>query len=441
MESLLSNMEDTLRSESVYTKQQRIAQLARNKPDMRMLTLAHHIDVDWLREAYRRIRKDGATGVDGVTAKHYEQELKSNLTGLLNRFKSGSYVAPPVKRVYIPKGDKEVRSIGIPTLEDKILQKAVVMVLEPVYEQEFLDCTHGYRPGRSVHKAIAQFRASIMEMTGGWIYEVDIRKFFDSVNHRHMREILSKRVGDGVIRRVVSKWLHAGVMEKGLVSYPEAGTPQGGVISPLLSNIYLHEVLDKWFDREIKPRLNGKANMCRFADDFVIILQRSDDANRLAAAMPKRMGRFDLTVHETKTRLIDFQRPQTWRGRTDTFDFLGFTWYWAKSRKETWVVKWSTSSKKLRGSIRAVYEKCKHNRHEPIEKQQEMLNDSLRGHYSFYGVTCNHSNLQKFYEAAKRCWQKWLNRRDRDNHMPWEKFKLLVQRYPLERPRIVHSFA
>lgn len=255
-------------SGDISTRLQRIAQLAREDAQRAFLSLAHHIDIDWLREAYRRTRKDGAVGVDGQTAAEYERGLEANLRDLLDRFKSGRYKAPPVRRTYIPKGDgTATRPIGIPTFEDKVLQRAVAMVLEAVYEQDFLDCSYGFRPGRSAHDALHALREGLMAMGGGWILDVDIKSFFDTISHSHLRGILSQRVRDGVLRRTIDKWLAAGVMEEGMVTHPDTGTPQGGVVSPLLANVYLHEVIDRWFEREVKPRLRGRAFMVRYADD------------------------------------------------------------------------------------------------------------------------------------------------------------------------------
>ena len=261
-------MTEMLDSGNTSTKLQRIAVLARNSPDMVIHSLSHHIDLAFLYEAYRRIRKDGATGVDGQTAEEYGKDLEKNLASLLDRAKSGTYQAPPVRRTRIPKGDgKSTRPLGIPTVEDKILQKAVSMVMEAVYEQDFLDCSHGYRPKRSALQALEALRDRLMETRGGWVIEVDIKGFFDNLVHSHLREILSQRVRDGVITRLVGKWLNAGVMERGELSYPNSGTPQGGVISPLLANIYLHHVLDRWWNEAIRPRLLGKGALVRYADD------------------------------------------------------------------------------------------------------------------------------------------------------------------------------
>ena len=248
--------------ESVSTKLKRIVELARQSPSMVFTTLAHHIDVDFLREAYRRTRKDGAPGVDQQTAEQYAAELDSNLRSLLDRFKSGTYQAPPVKRVHIPKGDgSKMRPIGIPTFEDKILQRAVSMVLEAVYEQEFYDCSHGFRPNRSAHQALEVLWRALTEMGGGWVYEVDVRAFFDDLAFEHLRSFLDQRVRDGVLRRSIDKWLKAGVMENGAVSFPDSGTPQGGVVSPLLANVYLHKVLDEWFGAPGETWVRRKVGM------------------------------------------------------------------------------------------------------------------------------------------------------------------------------------
>ena len=304
-------MTGTPRPDPVSTKRQRIAELARNGPDMAFTNLAHHIDIEWLHTAYTQTRKDGAVGVDGQTAEDYEINLEGNLQDLLNRAKSGTYVAPPVRRVHIPKAGSptETRPLGIPTFEDKILQRAVLMVLEPVYETDFLDVSHGFRPGRGAHGALDSLWKQAMKLGGDWIVDVDLRKFFDTIDHGHLREFLKRRVRDGVILRLIGKWLNAGVLEDGAVTTPEHGTPQGGVISPLLANIFLHYVLDEWFAEEVRPRLKGEAFLIRYADDFVIGVAREDDARRIMDVLPKRMSKYGLTVHPEKTRLVRFRPP------------------------------------------------------------------------------------------------------------------------------------
>ena len=441
MELLVGNTGDALKSGNVYTKQQRIAELAKLMVDAGFTSLAYLIDLEWLREAYRRTRKDGAAGVDEVTAEEYEKDLEGNLQSLLDRFKSGRYHAPPVKRAYIPKGDGAMRPIGIPALEDKVLQRAVVMVLTPLYEQDFRDCSYGFRPGRSAHQALEALWREIMRRGGCWVLEVDIRSYFDTVKHEHLREFLKKRVRDGVIFRTIGKWLKAGVMEDGAMHYPREGTPQGGVISPLVSNIYLHEVLDVWFEREVRPRLDGEAVLIRFADDYVIVFTHERDARRVQAVLPKRFGKYGLALHEEKTRLVDVRRPPKNGGKSATFDFLGFTHYWGMSQKGNRVVQRKTAKKKLKLAVRRVYQWCRVNRHRPVKEQWESLCRKMLGHYGFYGVTFNGRSLNRFAQQVRRVWWKWLNRRSRDKDMPWDRFRRLLGRYPLPSPRIVHRFA
>src|SRR3954466_15333714 len=345
-------MTGTPSPETISTRRRRIAELARRSPQAAFTTLAHHIDIDWLFEAYRRTRKDGAVGVDGQTAADYAVDLEGNLRSLLDRAKSGSYRAPPVRRGHIPKGTgSETRPIGIQTFEDKVLQRAVVMVLEAIYEQDFLDCSYGFRPGRSAHQALDAVWQQTMGNGGGWVVEVDIRKFFDTLDHAHLRDLLRQRIRDGVLLRLIGKWLNAGVLEDGHVTSPSAGTPQGGVISPLLANIYLHYVLDVWFEQAVKPRLQGRAFLIRYADDFVSGFAREEDARRVLDVLPKRFGKYGLTLHPEKTRLVAFRPPSRCSGTgpgvappPGTFDLLGFTHYWGRSRAGKSVAKRRTAA-------------------------------------------------------------------------------------------------
>lgn len=413
---------------------------------MVLKTLAHHIDLAWLKEAYRRTRKDGAVGVDGVTAADYEAELEVNLTELLERFKSGRYRAPAVRRVHIPKpsGGDQTRPIGIPTLEDKVLQRAVLMVLEPVYEQDFLACSYGFRPGRGAHQAMGALWRELTAIGGGWVIDLDIQRFFDTVDWGHLRAFLDLRVRDGVIRRVIGKWLNAGVMEQRVVWYPEEGTPQGGVISPLLSNVYLHEVLDQWFEREVKPRLKGRAFLVRYADDAVLGFECEADARRVMKVLPQRFGRHGLTLHPEKTRLIDFRSPDRREPPAPgddrhSFTMLGFTHFWARSRKGRWTIKRKTAAERFTRSLRAVWQWCRANRHRPVGEQQRALTRKLRGHYAYYGITGNFPALGRFSWQVGRAWRYWLNRRSQRAKMPWDRFNRLLQRYPLPPPQVVHS--
>lgn len=428
--------------DKVYTKLQQIATRARAAPQMVFTNLAHSIDLDFLRKAHRLVRKDGAAGVDRVRAQDYAQNLDLNLEDLLVRMRAGSYKAPPVKRVYIPKDDKgNTRPIGIPTFEDKIAQKSAAMVLESVYEQDFLDCSYGFRPGRSQHQALGKLRDGLMDMNGGWVLEVDIRSFFDTLNHQHLRDILDRRVRDKGIRRLIGKWLKAGVMEGLEWRQTEAGTPQGGVISALLSNIYLHEVLDRWFHETVLPRLRGKAFLVRFADDWVAVFSDEKDARRVLDVIPKRFGRYGLEVHDGKTRLSLFPRPPRGAtyGCTETFDFLGFTHYWGKSRKGAWIVKKRTAKARLRRALLRIKTWCQGNRHCPVREQHQVLCQKVQGHYGYYGVTHNMRAIQQFALQVGRLWCKWLSRRSRKARLNWEAMNKLLKRYPLPRPIIVHS--
>lgn len=430
--------------EDVFTKQERIATLAKQSPQMGFTSLAYLVDVEWLREAYSRTRKDGAVGIDGQTSADYERNLAGNLQSLLDRAKSGRYFAPPVRRVHIPKAGSstETRPIGIPTLEDKVLQRAVVMLLEPIYERDFDEGSYGFRPGRSAHDALESLWKGLMNMGGGWVLEVDIRKFFDTLDHARLREFLRHRVRDGVLQRLIGKWLNAGVMEDGSVSYPESGSPQGGVISPLLANVYLHYVLDVWFKQQVQPRLAGRAFLIRYADDFVIAFSNESDARRVMDVLPKRFGQYGLTLHPDKTRLIEF-RPPIDRGQLSelprTFDLLGFTHYWGRSLKGSWVVKRQTSSKRLTRGLRAITDWCRRHRHLPVREQHHKLSQKLRGHCAYYGITGNSSSLSVFRMQVHRIWRYWLSRRNRKRLMTWDCFNRLLVRYPLPAAVTVHS--
>jgi group II intron reverse transcriptase/maturase len=390
MEPLERKMTETSSPRIISTKVQRIAKLAKDAPGMAFSTLAHYIDIDWMKEAYARTRKDGALGVDGQSAGVYAGDLEGNLRSLVDRAKSGMYQAPPVRRVHIPKGNGETRPIGIPTFEDKVLQRAVVMALEPIYEQDFLDCSYGFRPRRSAHDALRHLWEQTMEMHGGWVLEIDIRKFFDTLDHARLQEILRQRVRDGVLLRLIGKWLNAGVLEAGNVSYPAEGSPQGGVISPLLANIYLHEVLDVWFAKEVRPRLKGRGFLIRYADDAVLVFSREEDARRVLEVLPKRFGKYGLTLHPEKTRLVRFLRPSKYappKGRAappspGSFDFLGFTHLWTRSLKGNWIIRRRTAKDRFSRSLSRVWEWCRTHRHLPLKEQWRTLVQKLRGHYS-----------------------------------------------------------
>lgn len=430
---------------NISTKQDRIAKLAQQMPGTALRTLAHHIDIEWLKEAHRRTRKDAAPGADGVTAKDYERELEANLERLLGAAKTGLYRAPPVRRVQIPKGDGKTRPLGIPTHEDKVLQRAVSMVLEPLYETEFYDFSYGFRPGRSAHQALEALWRGLMNMRIGWVLDVDVQSFFDTLDHQVCRDLLSKRVSDGVIIRLVGKWLNAGVLEGGVVRRSEAGTPQGGVISPLLANIYLHEVLDRWWVEDVLPRMRGQAFLIRYADDFVICFEHEDDARKVQAVLPKRFEQYSLRLHPEKTRLLRFERPRgddaprSGPGQSRSFDFLGFTHTWAKTRKGGWAVLRSTVRSRFTRAVRAITEWCRQHLHAPLAYQAKMLAAKLRGHDQYYGITGNFRALRSLRYWVEIAWWKSLRRRSQRSLSAARFSKIILARFPLPPPRVMHS--
>jgi RNA-directed DNA polymerase len=436
-------MKEPLSSDNIKPKLERIAKLAKDAPDMAFRSLAHHIDIRLLREAYRRTRKGGAVGVDGRTSAQYAEKLEDNLESLLRRAKSGTYRPPPVRRVYIPKGrGNEMRPLGIPSFEDKVLQRAVALVLEAVYEQDFHDSSYGFRPNRSAHQLLQDFWLASTRIAGGWVIEIDIRKYFDSIPHGRLMEILRQRVVDGVLLRLIGKWIHAGVLERGELIKPQAGTPQGGVISPLLANIFLHTVLDSWFEREVKPRLVGRSRLFRYADDAVLLFERKADADRVLAILSKRFERFGLELHPVKTKLVGFRRPDRLKsGRPETFDLLGFTHFWAKSRTGKWLVHRRTAKDRFRKAASKIEAYCKRWRHASLAAQQRALTRMLMGHYAYFGITNNVQALVCLHRETERVWRKWLNRRSQRARMDWDRFKRVRERYPLPSPRVVHSYS
>lgn len=433
-------MKETPSSANISTKLERIASLAKEDPNRAFTTLAHHMDVDLLREAYRRTRKNGAVGVDGQTAAEYAVKLEDNLQSLLDRAKSGDYRAPHVRRVYIPKGEgSATRPLGIPTFEDKVLQRAVLMVLEPIYEQDFLDCSYGFRRRRSAHDALDAIYEQTTKMRGGWVLEIDIEKFFDRLDHGRLTEIIRRRVRDGVLLRLIGKWLHAGVLENGEVSYLESGTPQGGVISPLLANIYLHEVLDTWFEENVKPRVS-EAWLYRYADDAVMLFANESDARRVLAVLSKRFGKYGLTLHPRKTRLVEFQRPDRRPpgagAKPGTFDLLGFTYHWRQSRNGKWILRRQTARDRFRRAMRTINQWCRRWRHLPMRQQRNALARKLQGHYAYFGVIGNWLALNTLWHRVKAIWFKWLNRRS-NRLFSWKVMHERLERYALPRPPLI----
>ena len=417
----------------------RVVERAQREPEGRFHSLAHLIDVPALERAYRRMRKDAAVGVDGVTKEQYGQDLERNLQDLHTRMKAKRYRHQPIRRVHIPKVHGKTRPIGISAFEDKLVQDAVREVLEAIYEQDFLDCSYGFRPKRSAHDAIRTLDRIVHRAEVSWILEADIVSFFDSLDRTKLKEMLETRVADGSLLRLIGKCLHVGVLDGVELSTSESGTAQGSVLSPLLGNVYLHYVLDLWFEQEVKPRLRGRANLIRYADDFIIGFEDEEDARRVMAILGKRLGRFGLALHPDKTRLFPFRRPpagqKSGKGSA-TFDFLGFTLYWARSRKGRWGMLCKTRRASLRRAIQSVYEWCHRHRHKSVKEQHAALTRRIQGHFNYFGVSGNFRSLLLVIEQAKRSWYKWLCRRSHRKRLTWERFADLLRDFPLPVPRI-----
>lgn len=407
-------------------------------PDEPLTNLHSFIDVALLAESLDALNKKGAPGVDGQSWSQYNEQRAERLPELLGQFKSGHYRAPAIRRTYIPKGDGKQRPLGLPTVEDKVLQSAVTRILTPVYEQLFYPNSYGFRPGKSQHQALEMLFKEVSFNGKYYIIDADMANYFGSIDHGQLRSFLDLRIKDGVIRRMIDKWLKAGVLENGRIEYPQEGTPQGGVISPLLSNIYLHHVLDEWFIEAIQPRLKGKSGLIRFADDFLLLFDNKQDAERVMNVLPKRLGKYGLTLHPEKTKLVELNSRN--RETPSTFDFLGFTHYMGKSRKGKRILKRKTSKKKLKASLQRLNQWMKANRHKPVEQFIGELNRKLQGHYGYYGITFNLPGLKHYHHCAKRQLHKWINRRGGKPKWCWEKYTgQLLERYPLKSPRIIHK--
>ena len=433
-------MTDTLMEGSMSTSLLRVAERARREPEGRFHSLAHLMDVPALERAFHRLREDAAVGVDGVSKAQYGQALEANLEDLHGRLKAKRYRHQPLRRVHIPKGGGRTRPIGISAVEDKIVQEAVREVLEAVYEQDFEECSYGFRPARGAHDAIRALNRAVYQGKVSWIVEADIESFFDSLDRTRLQEMLQIRVADGSLRRLVGKCLRVGVLDGEERTEPERGAPQGSGLSPLLGNVYLHYTLDVWFEREVKPRLGGEAVLVRYCDDFVIGLERREDAQRVMDVLPKRMERFGLRLHPQKTRLIAFERPaagQRGGKGPGTFEFLGFTLYWRRTRRGHWQMGCKTRAKGLRRFVGAVSEWCRRHRHLPVQDQHAALTRRLVGHFHYFGVNGNYPSLARVVRATQRIWLKWLRRRSQRTRLTWERYKRLLARFPLPRPRVV----
>jgi len=434
---------------SMETKLQRIAEKARREPECRFTSLFHLMNVELLRGCFEGLRKDAASGIDRVTKEEYGRDLEANLSGLVERLHRMAYLPQPVRRVYIPKpGSTKQRPLGIPALEDKLVQAGLARILGAIYEGDFIEDSYGFRPGRGCHDALRQLSK---EVEGGgihYIVEADIKGFFDNVGHEWMMRFLEHRIADKRVLRYIKRFLKAGVLEDGVVVKTEEGTPQGGIISPILANIYLHYALDLWVTRRFVKSCAGRVRLIRYADDFVVCFHSATDARRFREELDGRLGKFGLEVAAEKTKILEFGPLAALKAKArgekpQSFDFLGLTHYCSRTRNGLrFRMKRTTSPKKFKAKVHAFKEWLKANRTMPIAKLMPTVALKLKGHYAYYGVSDNSKGIGRFYHECKKLLVKWLNRRGRRGSMSWEGFQKLLERFPLPSPRImVNLFA
>jgi RNA-directed DNA polymerase len=430
--------------ESVETKLHRIAEKARKEPGFKFTSLYHLMNDELLRECFQRLRKDAAAGIDKMTKDMYAENLDANLSNLTDRLQRMTYIPQPVRRVYIPKpGNDKQRPLGLPCLEDKLVQSGLVRILERVYEQDFIGDSYGFRPGQSCHKALRSLSDTVEDKSVNHIVEADIKGFFDHVSQEWLIKFLAHRIGDKRIQRMVKRFLKAGVSEDGTVTVSDEGTPQGGVISPLLANIYLHYALDLWFERVYRKQCTGISRLIRYADDFVVCFQNKADAEQFREELGKRLCKFGLEVEPTKTREMEFGRFAVQNARLrgekpETFDFLGFTHYCGTRKNGTgFRMKRVTARKKFTAKLKAFKEWLKRARTEKTAELWETVKAKLRGHYAYYGVTDNARGISRFADEIRKLLFKWLNRRGKRGCISWQKFREMLKRYPLPEPRIM----
>jgi RNA-directed DNA polymerase len=442
--SAARNARSTQREESAPTTLQRIGQRAKEKPKEKWTNLLSHMRLPLLKEAYMRLRKEAAAGVDEVTWAEYREHLDARLQDLEDRVHRGSYHPQPVLRVRIPKGDGKTRPLGIPAMEDKIVQQAARMILEPIYEAEFIGFSYGFRPGRSAHDALDALAEAIGRKVS-WVLDADIQSFFDTIDHGHLQQFLEHRIGDARMVRLLMKWAKAGVMEDGKLHVVKAGTPQGGIISPLMSNIYLHYVLDLWAQAWRKKSSRGEVYIVRYADDFVMGFQRERDARAMRADLEERLAKFGLKLHPDKTRVIQFGRfarenRKATGVKPETFEFLGFVHIAGVSRDGKFLLLRRTSRKKRRAKLARLKEECRRRRHAPVVEQHAWLSSVLRGHFRYYGVPTNYRALEEFWRKVERTWHASLQRRSQRGRWTVERRVAFQERFPLPKPSIHHPW-
>lgn len=426
--------------ETMSPGRMRVVERAKREPESRLFSLARLIDVSALGEAYRRIRKGAAVGVDGVSKDAYGRKLESNLQDLHERLRAKRYRHQAVRRVLIPKEHGKERPIGVSTIEDKVVQNAVADVLKLIYEPVFLDCSYGFRPGRSAHDALRALNRTLFQRETHWVIEADIKSFFDSIDRKMLMGMLRERIADESLLRLIGKCLHVGILEGAEFSTPDRGTVQGSSLSPLLGNVFLHHVLDLWLEREIRPLLRGKMEVIRYADDFVICLEQESDARKLMTALGKRFERFGLALHPDKTRIFKFSRPQNWekkdKDRNTPFDFLGFTVHFRKSHTGTWAVCFATRKARQRRTFGAIADWCRSHRRLPIKAQHASLCRKLTGHYNYFAVRGNNRRIAALHRKVRAAWYKWLRRRSQRTRITWPRFSDMMKTYPLPAPTI-----
>lgn len=435
--------------EMVETKLQRIAEKARRDPGCKFTSLFHLVDVELLRECFWQLRKDAAAGIDKVTKGQYGENLEENLTKLVGELHRMAYIPLPVRRVYIPKpGSDTERPLGIPALEDKLVQSGLARILTAIYEQDFISDSYGFRPGRSCHDALRALSNAVGGQQIHYIVDADIKGFFDNVDHEWVMRFLGHRIADKRVLRYVKRFLMAGVMEEGSVSVSDKGTPQGGSVSPIIGNIYLHYSLDLWFTRVFQKRCQGQSRLIRYADDAVVCFEHEADATRFRQELDERLAEFGLEISSEKTKVIEFgpvaESKARRRGdKPGTFDFLGFTHYCSRTRDgRRFRMKRATSRKKFGAKLRVFRDWLKANRTLPTRELMDEVASKLRGHFAYYGVTDNSKGISRFAYEIRRLLFKWLNRRGKRGCMSWEKFQLFLKKFPLPRPRImVNLFA
>ena len=431
-------------AEHVETKLGLISSRASREPECRFTTLAYLLNEGFLAGCYQSLGRNKAAGIDGVSWQEYGENLESNLADLVARMKAKQYRPLPARRVYIPKDGGTERPLGIPAQEDKVVQKGVSRILEAIYEADFLDCSHGFRPERGCHTALKGLDSVLLRGSINHVIEADIKGFFDNVSHQWMMEFLGRRINDPCFLRIIGRFLRAGYKDSGLLVESVKGTPQGGNLSPMLANIFLHYVLDEWFEKEIKPGVAGECHLVRYADDFVILVQMKDEAYRLVELLRERFRHYDLELHPDKTRVMSFGKYEQRNAdkqerKANTFDFLGLTHYCTKSRNGGFLVGRRTAAKKFCKKVRELKQWFKATRNLlRIGELWKLLRAKLCGHYQYYGISGNYAGINRYYRIAVRMAFKWLNRRSQRKSFNWEQFAAYLEKYPLPKPRIMH---